>query len=109
MTKFWRILWYEYTRHVLRKRFLFALISMPLLIAVMLAVSILGQFLSSDSRPIGYVAPSGFLDHPKPLPRPPSTRFFRSAGRYLSQARWRCLASVASACSALTGARDTGV
>jgi ABC-2 type transport system permease protein len=74
MTKFLHIFWYEYKRHVLRKRFLFALISMPLLIAVMLAVSILGQFLSSDSRPIGYVALSGFLNNPKQLP--PSQGFF---------------------------------
>ena len=76
MSKFWRVCWYEYTRHVLRKRFLFGLLSMPLIIAVIVGISILTAVLSGDSNPLGYVDHSGFLANPRPLP-PPSDIFTR--------------------------------
>ena len=37
MKKFWLVFKYEYLRHVLRKRFLFGLLSVPLFIVVILA------------------------------------------------------------------------
>ncbi len=74
MIKFWRVCWHEYTRHVLNKRFLFGLFSMPALIGLMMTIAIFSAVLSADTRPIGYVDPSGFLDNPKPLP--PAKDFF---------------------------------
>lgn len=74
MTKLLSIFWNEYTRHVLRRRFLFAVFSVPFFIFVLSAVSIMAVVLSTDYSPIGYVDQSGLLAHPKPLP--PSTSFF---------------------------------
>lgn len=62
MDKIWRITKYEYTRHVFQKRFLFSLLSLPILILVMFAVSILVAFVSIDKTPLGYVDRSGVLD-----------------------------------------------
>jgi ABC-2 type transport system permease protein len=74
MNKFFRIIAYEYSRHVLRKRFIFALLSVPLLIGLSMAISILAAVLSINTDPIGYVDQSGLLAHPVQLP--PSTDFF---------------------------------
>jgi ABC-2 type transport system permease protein len=74
MRKFFRIILYEYSRHVLRKRFIFALLSVPLMIGLLMAISILAAVLSINTTPIGYVDQSGFLAHPVQLP--PSTDFF---------------------------------
>jgi ABC-2 type transport system permease protein len=65
MSKVWLVLRYEYLKHVLRKRFLFALFSVPLIIVLMMAVSILATTLSIDRTPIGFVDLSGFLANPR--------------------------------------------
>ena len=64
MNKFLRIILHEYSRHVLRKRFIFALLSVPLLIALVMGISILAAVLSINTTPLGYVDQSGFLAHP---------------------------------------------
>ncbi len=61
MGKFWLVCVHEYLRHVLRKRFIFALLSLPLVvvaIAVIAGISILSEV---DSKPAGVVDPSGWL------------------------------------------------
>jgi len=73
MSKFLRIMFYEYSRHVLRKRFIFALLSVPLLIGLSMAISILAAVLSINNSPLGYVDQSGLLAHPVQLA--PSTDF----------------------------------
>jgi len=73
MSKFLRIILYEYSRHVLRKRFIFALLSVPLLIGLLMAISILAAVFSINTTPIGYIDQTGFLAHPVQLP--PSTDF----------------------------------
>ena len=65
MTKFLHVFWNEYTRHVLRKRFLFALFSVPFFIVFLGLVSILTVVLSTDTSPIGYVDHSGLLVSPR--------------------------------------------
>lgn len=70
MIKFWRVAFYEYTRHVLRRRFLFALLSVPALIAVMAVVGFLIVSLETRDTPVGYVDLSGFLENPIPAPKP---------------------------------------
>ena len=70
MNKFWRIAWQEYSRHVLRRRFLFALLSVPIMIALMAVLVIVIVWTSTSPLPVGYVDQSGFLVNA--IPQPPS-------------------------------------
>ena len=63
MNKLWKIISYEYRRHVLRKRFLVALLSVPLWIIAMLAISVLAIVLTVNNSPVGYVDHAGVLTH----------------------------------------------
>jgi ABC-2 type transport system permease protein len=70
MTKFWRVVRYEYTRHVLRRRFVFSLLSVP---AILAAMALLVFFLirsDTNPAPVGYVDHSGLLSDPLPPPEP---------------------------------------
>ena len=73
MIKFWRVAWHEYTRHVLRKRFLLALLSVPLLIGFTILLIFFMVNLEMDDTPVGYVDASSLLADPLPPPavRPP--------------------------------------
>jgi ABC-2 type transport system permease protein len=64
MNKTWRVGLHEYTRHVLRRRFLFALLSMPIIIALMIGLILMVIFIESDPTPIGYMDQSGLLRNP---------------------------------------------
>ncbi len=64
MKKFWLVVWHEYSRHVLRRRFIFALLSVPALIGVMVLVGFLVVRMETSTGPIGYVDSSGFLADP---------------------------------------------
>ena len=75
MKKFWRVAYYEYTRHVLRRRFLLGLLSVPLFMAVMALVIYLVVRTEINDQPVGYVDHAGFLSTPLPAPR--STTFSR--------------------------------
>ncbi len=55
MKKTWLICWHEFKRHVLRKRFIFAVLSMPLFVGVIGLVSFLSVWLQYDKTPVGYV------------------------------------------------------
>lgn len=68
MKKFWQICWHDYTRHVFRKRFIFALLSMPLFVALMIGVGFLSVAIQYDGTPAGYVDHSGFLVNAKQIP-----------------------------------------
>ncbi len=68
MTKFWLVAWHEYSRHVFRKRFLFALLSMPFLLALFVGLVILIIWMESNPTPIGYIDHSGLLANPIPQP-----------------------------------------
>jgi ABC-2 type transport system permease protein len=72
MNKVWRIARHEYTHHVLRRRFLFGLLSVPAIMAVMALVVLLLIRTEIDARPVGYVDPSGLLADPQPAPPPPA-------------------------------------
>jgi ABC-2 type transport system permease protein len=61
MKKFWLVCKHEYLRHVLRKRFIMALLSVPIFMVVIVGVGILAVVLGSDSRPVGYVDQSGLF------------------------------------------------
>jgi len=55
MKKTWLICWQEFKRHVLKKRFILAVLSMPLFVGVIGLVSFLSVWLQYDKKPMGYV------------------------------------------------------
>jgi ABC-2 type transport system permease protein len=62
MHKVWFVVRHEYERRVFKPGFLLPLLSVPVLVAVILGVSVLGRVLRSDSpERVGYVDPSGLL------------------------------------------------
>jgi ABC-2 type transport system permease protein len=68
MKKLWLILWHEYKRHVMRKRFIFAILSMPLFVGFMALIGFLSVWLQFDEKPVGYVDPFHILVNPQPVP-----------------------------------------
>jgi ABC-2 type transport system permease protein len=68
MTKFWRVAWHEYSRHVFRKRFLLALFSVPLMIIFMVILVIAMIIMETNSKPVGYLDRSGILADPVSQP-----------------------------------------
>lgn len=68
MNKFWLICTNEYLRHVRRRRFIFALLSMPLMILLMIGAGMLAVWAEYDSRPIGYVDETGILAQARQVP-----------------------------------------
>jgi ABC-2 type transport system permease protein len=69
MKKFWTIFKHEYVRHVMRKRFLIALLSVPLWFGVMAIMGIASVLLTVNRSPAGYVDQSGLLHNADALPR----------------------------------------
>jgi len=63
MNKIWLIIKYEYHRHVINKRFLFSLLSLPLGIIALMLISMLIAAFSIDSSPVGYIDYSSQLDN----------------------------------------------
>ncbi len=64
MSKLRLIAVHEYKRHVLRKRFIWALLSVPTLLALMVGIVALAMRMERDYRPVGYVDHSGMLANP---------------------------------------------
>ena len=69
MEKFWRVAIYEYRRHVLTKSFIFAILSVPLMLGLTIGMGAFAVNLEKDWRPVGYVDYSGLLADPLPAPR----------------------------------------
>jgi len=61
MKKFWLIAKHEYFRHVLRKRFIVSILSMPIFFAFIIAMGFISAYMQYDRTPIGYVDHSGVL------------------------------------------------
>jgi ABC-2 type transport system permease protein len=72
MKKFWLVFAHEYQRHVLRKRFLLAILSMPLMVVFMVAVSLFSVLIQFNGKPVGYIDQSSVFsqatDQPKSDP-----------------------------------------
>ncbi len=64
MNAIWEVMTFEYARHVFRKRFLFALLSLPAFILVMAFVVFLLVRSEFNTSPVGYVDYSGLLTGP---------------------------------------------
>jgi len=68
MIKVWRVALHEYQRHVLNRRFVLGLLSVPILIIAMLGLIFLVIAMDTNTKPIGYVDHSGLLANPVPPP-----------------------------------------
>lgn len=68
MKKFWLVFWHEYKRHVVRRRFIFAILSMPLFVGLMVGVGFLSVWLQYDKKPVGYVDPYNILVDAQQVP-----------------------------------------
>ena len=68
MKKFWLVFVNEYKRHVLRKRFVFAILSMPLFVAFLVLVGFLSVYVQYNKAPVGYIAPADMLEEPRQVP-----------------------------------------
>jgi len=62
--KLWLVAQYEYKRNVLKKSFIWALLSVPLLMALIFGLGFLISRLQRDDRPVGYVDHAGLLANP---------------------------------------------
>ena len=68
MNKFWLVFANEYKRHVLRKRFIFAVLSMPIFVAFICGVGFLSVWVQYNFKPVGYIAPAEMLENAQPVP-----------------------------------------
>ncbi len=64
MKKMWLVFLNEYKRHVLRKRFIFAILSMPFFVALMFLIGFLTVWLQFNRAPAGFVDANGILSNP---------------------------------------------
>jgi ABC-2 type transport system permease protein len=64
MNKIWLVIKYEYLKHVKKKRFILAILSLPLFILLMVGVGFLSVIIQFDNTPIGYIDNSGLLEDP---------------------------------------------
>lgn len=64
MKKFWLVFKHEYLRHVLTKRFIFGILSVPFFVALSIGLGLLSVILSTDKRPVGVIDHSGVLAEP---------------------------------------------
>ncbi len=68
MNRRWVIARHEFTRHVFRKRYLFSLLSLPLMLLTMVGLIALMIAIDSNETPLGVVDPARQLQLDLPLP-----------------------------------------
>ncbi|MEM5775559.1 MAG: ABC transporter permease, partial [Anaerolineaceae bacterium] len=78
MTKMWRVALHDYLRHVLRKRFIFALLSLPLVVLATAAVGAISVFVQVDTKAAGYVDLAGITRQAVPLDAGSESMFSRA-------------------------------
>jgi ABC-2 type transport system permease protein len=69
MNKIWLVFKHEYLRHVKRKRFIMAVLSLPIFIVFIIGVGFLSAYLAIDSRPVAFVDQSGVFANPQQPPQ----------------------------------------
>lgn len=70
MRKMLRVAAYEYSRLVFRKSFALALLSVPLMLALIIGLGWLMDSMENNNAPVGYVDYAGLLADPIPVPQP---------------------------------------
>lgn len=68
MKKFWLVFLQEYKRHVLRKRFLLTILSMPFFVGLMIGAGFLSVWLQYNKMPVGYIDHYGILQNAQQIP-----------------------------------------
>jgi ABC-2 type transport system permease protein len=68
-SKLWRVALYEYSRHVFKKSFILALLSLPLLISVSIGAGWLAGALKKNDAAVGYIDHAGLLEDPVAPPK----------------------------------------
>lgn len=71
MNKFWLVVKHEYMRHVRRKRFIFLLLSLPLIVALSIGIGVLATLSRGNSAPVGLVDTGNIFPR---LMQPPQTK-----------------------------------
>jgi len=74
MNKFFLIFAHEYKRHVLRKRFIFAILSLPLMVGFTIGLGYLTVRLQYNPLPVGYVDSYSVIADPKQVPADPKEK-----------------------------------
>ncbi|HTX89890.1 MAG TPA: ABC transporter permease [Anaerolineales bacterium] len=69
MKKIGLVALHEYRRHVFNRRFIFGLLSVPLVIILLVGLVFLIISMDNNTTPIGYVDHSGLLSNPVPVPK----------------------------------------
>jgi ABC-2 type transport system permease protein len=69
MRNIWVVFKHEYTRQVLRKRFIMVLLTLPLIVLLSGGVGVLAVVVMMDNDPVGYVDQSGLLSNPVSIPQ----------------------------------------
>ena len=64
MKKFWLVFKHEYLRHVLTRRFILAVLSVPFFVGLSIGLGFLSVFLGTDRTPVGIIDRSGLLAEP---------------------------------------------
>lgn len=70
MKRIWLVARQEYLQHVLTRRFIFGILSVPLVIGLLIGLVFLVVSMENNTTPIGYVDQSGLLTDPVPAPKP---------------------------------------
>lgn len=68
MSKLWLIALNEFKRNVFKKSFIFALLSVPLVIGFFVGLGLIMTSLEKNNAPVGYVDHAGILVNPLPAP-----------------------------------------
>lgn len=63
MNKTWLVIKHEYLKHVKKKRFILAILSLPFFILLMVAIGFLSVIFQYDDTPVGYIDRSGLIDN----------------------------------------------
>jgi len=74
MNKFWYVALNEYKRHVFRKAYIWAILSVPLILFISIGAGYMVEMFETNTDPVGYVDLSGVLANPQPVPEGAGTR-----------------------------------
>jgi len=66
--KFWYVAMYEYRKHVFQKKFILAVLSVPLVLGVSILAGFIAGQINRNEAPVGYVDLSGVLANPVAVP-----------------------------------------
>ncbi len=66
--KFWYVAQYEYRKHVFQKKFILAILSVPLLLGISILAGFIASQINRNDAPVGYVDLAGVFTNPVSVP-----------------------------------------